>query len=73
MFVGFDRSRRIQELDELDRLLDGNLEQVLEQRHVLATLCVGGKANLVTGFLEELLLARQIYIADRESMLTGSR
>jgi hypothetical protein len=30
MFVGFDRSRWIQELDELDRIINENPEQILE-------------------------------------------
>jgi len=38
MFVGFDRTRWIQELDELDRIIDQNLEQILEQRRILASL-----------------------------------
>jgi hypothetical protein len=73
MFVGFDRSRWIQELDELDRIIDQNLEQVLEQRRVLASLDVAREADLISEFLEELLSARQIYIADRERLLRGSR
>jgi hypothetical protein len=73
MFLGLDRGRWIQELNELDRLTDENLEQVLEQRRVLASLDVGRKADLVTEFLEELLSARQFYIADREKLLRGSR
>ena len=28
MFVGFDRSRWIQKLDELDRIINENLEQI---------------------------------------------
>ena len=73
MFVGFDRSRWIQELDELDRIINENLEQILEQRRILASLDVGREADLIGEFLEELLSARQIYIADRERLLTGSR
>ena len=73
MFVGFDRSRWIQELDELDRIINENLEQILEQRRILASLDVGGEADLIGEFLEELLSARQMYIADRERLLTGSR
>jgi hypothetical protein len=73
MFVGFDRSRWIQELYELDRIIDQNLEQVLEQRRVLASLDVGREADLIIQFLEELLSARQIYIGDRERLLRGSR
>ena len=73
MFVGFDRSRWIQELDELDRIIDENLEQILEQRRILASLDVGREADLIGEFLEELLSARQMYIADRERLLTGSR
>jgi hypothetical protein len=73
MFVGFNRSRWIQELDELDRIIDENLEQILEQRRILASLDVGREADLIGEFLEELLYARQIYIADRERLLTGSR
>jgi hypothetical protein len=73
MSVGFDRSRWIQELYELDRIIDQNLEHVLEQRRVLAILDVGREADLITEFLEELLSARQIYIADRERLLRGSR
>ena len=73
MFVGFDRSRWIQELDELDRIINENLEQILEQRRILASLDVGREADLIGEFLEELLLARQMYIADRERLLTGSR
>jgi hypothetical protein len=69
MFVGFDRSRWIQELYELDRIIDQNLEHVLEQRRVLASLDVGREADLITEFLEELLSARQIYIADRGGCL----
>jgi len=38
MFVGLDRTRWIQELDELDRIIDQNLEQILEQRRILASL-----------------------------------
>ena len=44
MFVGFDRSRWIHELYELDRIIDQNLEHVLEQRRVLASLDVGREA-----------------------------
>ena len=73
MFVGFDRSRWIQELDELDRIINENLEQILEQRRILASLDVGREADLIGEFLEELLSARQMYIADRERLLTGSR
>ena len=73
MFVGFDRSRWIQELYELDRIIDQNREHVLEQRRVLASLDVGREADLITEFLEELLSARQIYIADRERLLRGLR
>ena len=73
MFVGFDRSRWIQELYELDRIIDENLEQILEQRRILASLDVGREADLIGEFLEELLSARQMYIADRERLLTGSR
>ena len=50
MFVGFDRSRWIQELDELDRIIDQNLEQVLEQRRVLASLDVAREADLISEF-----------------------
>jgi hypothetical protein len=73
MFVGFDRCRWIQELDELDRIINENLEQILEQRRILASLDVGREADLIGEFLEELLSARQMYIADRERLLTGSR
>ena len=73
MFVGFDRSRWIQELDELDRIINENLEQILEQRRILGSLDVGREADLIGEFLEELLSARQMYIADRERLLTGSR
>ena len=73
MFVGFDRSRWIQELDELDRIINENLEQILEQRRILASLDVGREADLIGEFLEELLSARQMYIADRERLLMGSR
>jgi hypothetical protein len=72
MFVGFNRSRWIQELDELDRIIDENLGQILEQRRVLASLDGGREADLIGEFLEELLSARQIYIADRERLLRGS-
>ena len=68
MFVGFDRSRWTQELYELDRIID-QTKHVLEQRRVLASLDVGREADLITEFLEELLSARQIYIADRERLL----
>jgi hypothetical protein len=73
MFVGFDRSRWIQELDELDGIINENLEQILEQRRILGSLDVGREADLIGEFLEELLSARQMYIADRERLLTGSR
>ena len=59
MFVGFDRSRWIQELYELDRIIDQNLEQVLEQRRVLASLDVGREADLIGELLGELLSARK--------------
>jgi hypothetical protein len=71
MFVGLDRSRWIQELVELDRIIDQNLEQILEQRRILASL-VGREADLVAEFLEVLLSAREMYIADRERLLRGS-
>ena len=71
MFVGLDRTRWIQELDELDRIIDHNLEQILEQRRILASL-VGREADLVAEFLEVLLSAREMYIADRERLLRGS-
>ena len=48
MFVGFDRSRWIHELYKLDRIIDQNLEHVLEQRRVLASLDVGRDADLIT-------------------------
>ena len=73
MFVGFDRSGWIQELDELDRIINENLEQILEQRRILASLDVGREADLIGEFLEELLSARQVYIVDRERLLRGSR
>jgi hypothetical protein len=59
MFVGFDRSRWIHELYELDRIIDQNLEHVLEQRRVLASLDVGREADLITEFLEEPNLYRR--------------
>jgi hypothetical protein len=71
MFVGLDRTRWIQELDELDRIIDQNLEQILEQRRILASL-VGREADLVAEFLEVLLSAREMYISDRERLLRGS-
>jgi hypothetical protein len=73
MFVGFDRSGWIQELDELDRIINENLEQIVEQRRILASLDVGREADLIGEFLEELLSARQVYIVDRERLLRGSR
>lgn len=73
MFVGLNRSRWRQELDELDTIIDENLEQILEQRRKLASLDVGREADLIGEFLEELFSARQMYIADRERLLTGSR
>jgi len=71
MFVGLDSTRWIQELDELDRIIDQNLEQILEQRRILASL-VGREADLVAEFLEVLLSAREMYISDRERLLRGS-
>ena len=51
MFVEIYRSRWTQELGGLDRLLDQNLEQVLEQRVLLATLDDGREADLIGTFL----------------------
>jgi len=73
MFVEIYRSRWTEELAELDRLIDRNLEQVLEQRYLLAGLDDGREANLIEKFLQDLLSTRQIYFADRESLLAGSR
>ena len=73
MFVEIYRSRWTEELAELDRLIDRNLEQVLEQRNLLAGLDDGREANLIEKFLQDLLSTRQIYFADRESLLAGSR
>jgi len=73
MFVEIYRSRWTEELAELDRLIDRNLEQVLEQRYLLAGLDDGSEANLIEKFLQDLLSTRQIYFADRESLLAGSR
>ena len=73
MFVEIYRSRWTEELAELDRLIDRNLEQVLEQRYLLARLDVGREADLIEKFLQDLLSTRQIYFADRESLLAGSR
>jgi len=72
MFVEIYRSRWTEELAELDRLIDRNLEQVLEQRYLLAGLDDGREANLIEKFLQDLLSTRQIYFADRESLLAGS-
>ena len=65
MFVGFDRSRWIQELDELDRIINENLEKILEQRGILASLDVGREADLIGEFLEELLGAPNVYCRSR--------
>jgi hypothetical protein len=73
MFVEIYRSRWMQELGELDRLIDKNLEQVLEQRYLLASLDDGREADLIEKFLQDLLSTRQIYFADRERLLAGSR
>ena len=73
MFVEIYHSRWMQELGELDRLMDKNLEQVLEQRYLLARLDVGREADLIEKFLQDLLSTRQIYFANRESLLAGSR
>ena len=72
MFVEIYCSRWTEELAELDRLIDRNLEQVLEQRYLLAGLDDGREANLIEKFLQDLLSTRQIYFADRESLLAGS-
>jgi hypothetical protein len=63
MFVEIYHSRWMQELGELDRLMDKNLEQVLEQRYLLARLDVGREADLIEKFLQDLLSTRQIYFA----------
>ena len=53
MFVEIYRSRWTEELAELDRLIDRNLEQVLEQRYLLAGLDDGREANLIEKFGDE--------------------
>jgi hypothetical protein len=73
MFVEIYRSRWTQELGELDRLIDQNLEQVLEQRFLLATLDDGREADLIEKFLQDLLSMRQIYFKERERLLAESR
>ena len=47
------------ELRELDRLIDENSVQVLEQRNILAHLHNGKEAEAVLKFLNDLLSTRQ--------------
>jgi len=67
--------RKIAEMRSVRRtaqsVIDQNLEQILEQRRILASL-VGREADLVAEFLEVLLSAREMYISDRERLLRGS-
>jgi hypothetical protein len=72
MFFCFASSRCLEELSELDRLIDRNAEQVADQRNVLASDdCKGAK--VVQKFLEDLLSAQIIYIADRQRLLIRAR
>jgi hypothetical protein len=73
MFVQIYVSRWTQELAELDRLLDQNLEQVLEHRCLLATLGDGREPDLIEKFLQDLLSTRQIHFRERERLLAESR
>ena len=73
MISGFDSSRCLHELRELDRLIDENSVQVLEQRNILAHLHNGKEAEAVLKFLNDLLSTRQFYIADRERLLMNAR
>ena len=73
MFVEIYHSRWMQELGELDRLMDKNLEQVLEQRYLLARLDVGREADLIEKFLQDLLSTHQIHFRERERLLAESR
>jgi hypothetical protein len=57
----------MQELGELDRLMDENLEQVPEQRYLLASLDDGREADLIEKFLQDLLSTRQnLFCRSRE-------
>jgi hypothetical protein len=73
MFVEIYRNVWTQDLGELERLIDQNLEQILEQRFLLATLEDGRKADLLERFLQDLLSTRQIYFQERERLLAESR
>jgi hypothetical protein len=73
MFVQIYGSRWTQELAELDRLLDQNLEQVLEHRCLLATLDDGREADLIEKFLQDLLSTHQSHFRERERLLAETR
>jgi hypothetical protein len=74
MFFRFDRSRNLNQLADLDRLIAENSEQVLDQRHVLSRLSDHSqKAELVGKFLEDLLSTQKLYIEDREKLLVEMR
>ena len=73
MFVEIYPNVWTQDLGELERLIDQNLEQILEQRFLLATLEDGRKADLLERFLQDLLSTRQIYFQERERLLAESR
>ena len=65
MISGFDSSR----CRELDKLIDENSVQVVEQRNIPAHLHNGKEAEAVPKFLNDLLSTR----ADREILLMNAR
>ena len=74
MFFCFDRSRNLNQLGDLDRLIAENSERILDQRHILSRLSDHSqKAELVRKFLEDLLSTLILYIEAREQLLVEIR
>ena len=70
----FDRSRNLNQLGDLDRLIAENSERILDQRHVLSRLSDHNqKSELVRKFLEDLLSTQILYIEAREQLLVEIR
>jgi hypothetical protein len=70
----FDRSRNLDQLGDLDRLIAEKSERILDQRHVLSRLSDHSqKAELVRKFLEDLLSTQILYIEAREQLLVEIR
>ena len=61
MFFGFHRSRCLQELAELDRLIDQNSESVLDAHYALAGLDHGREADLLHISARSAFSAEDLY------------